>query len=285
MRVAAILGKNPSPKVVRSFQNLPETEWCVGCPASADGTDAILIFGGDGTVHRYLPALVQLQLPLLVVPCGSGNDFARALGLKNKKHALGAWRRFLAEDSAVRLIDLLIVRELATDEQHYVCCAGGVGLDAVVARYANGLPSWLRARGGYALSMLPAWFHYQPAPMKVIPAENISGLGGNGPRLLAAIFANAPAYGGGMKIAPKAQIDDGKLDVCVISEMPGLDFLKAFPRVYSGQHLRNRHVEYLQTQGLKIETEFPMDVYGDGEYLCKTPIEIGIAHKALRIIS
>ena len=82
MRAAAILGLGTSPENLRAFKAGSATEWIEGVPASSADADAILIFGGDGTLHRHLPALVRLKLPVLVVPAGSGNDFARALNLR-----------------------------------------------------------------------------------------------------------------------------------------------------------------------------------------------------------
>ncbi len=83
MRAAAIFGLGSSTKHLRPFVRNTGARWQLGLPASISEADAILIFGGDGTVHRHLAQLVKLQLPVLVVPCGSGNDFARALNLRS----------------------------------------------------------------------------------------------------------------------------------------------------------------------------------------------------------
>ena len=97
-------------------------------------------------------------------------------------------------------------------------------------------------------------------------------------------FANAPAYGGGMKIAPRAQLDDGILDICVIGDMNRSKLFCLFPTLYFGRHLSIQQVEYFQTDYLRLETEEPLDVYADGEYVCRTPIEVRVAHGALRVI-
>ena len=78
MRAAVIFGLGTSPAQLKPFQDGSPTEWLPGLPAPSSDADAILIFGGDGTIHRHLAALVRLQLPVLIVPAGSGNDFARA---------------------------------------------------------------------------------------------------------------------------------------------------------------------------------------------------------------
>jgi len=93
-----------------------------------------------------------------------------------------------------------------------------------------------------------------------------------------------PTYGGGMKIAPQAQLDDGSLDICVILNMSKLKLFCLFPTVYFGRHLSIPQVEYFQTESLRLETVKPLDVYADGEYVCRTPIEVKVARSALRVI-
>ncbi len=103
------------------------------------------------------------------------------------------------------------------------------------------------------------------------------------PTILAA-FANAPAYGGGMKIAPQAQIDDGKLDICIVRAMGRFKLFCLFPTVFFGEHLGFREVEYAQTATARLETESPLDVYADGEYVCQTPVEFSVARNALKVV-
>ena len=99
-------GRDASDKDLKPFQKNSEATWLIDLPANPDQADAILIFGGDGTVHRHLAQLVELQLPVLVVPCGSGNDFARALRLPRVRDSLAAWRSFCSGANNVRTIDL-----------------------------------------------------------------------------------------------------------------------------------------------------------------------------------
>ena len=104
------------------------------------------------------------------------------------------------------------------------------------------------------------------------------------PTILAA-FANTPAYGGGMKIAPKAKMDDGLLDICVVGGLDPLKLFCMFPTVYAGRHLRIPEVSYFQLQRARIDTDQPLDVYADGEYVCPTPVEIAVEAKALTIVA
>src|ERR1051325_10336951 len=106
MRAAAILGLGSSGKDLCPFQKDSGIEWRMGVPGRADGVDIIVLFGGDGTIHRHLGTLVTLGLPVLVVPAGSGNDFACSLALRRVRHSLAAWEQFRGGAGNVRTIDL-----------------------------------------------------------------------------------------------------------------------------------------------------------------------------------
>jgi diacylglycerol kinase family enzyme len=352
MRAAAIFGLGCSPHNLKPFQDNEshEINWRIGMPAASDQADAVLLFGGDGTIHRHLSQLVKLELPVLVVPTGSGNDFARALCLRSVRDSLAAWRTYCAGRNNVRSVDLGVItpletasavpsaasasNDLARDSAlgtHYFCSVAGVGLDAEVSRRANHLPRWLRGHGGYALALAPTMFHFAPFLMTILmpPTENChadrsfpfpQGMGSavegpavlphalqkhwnrpnKAPRLevtekvkwevkkaqptLLAAFANTPTYGGGMQIAPRAQMDDGLLDVCVIGNVDPFKLACMFLTVYFGRHLNIREVDYFSAARLRVETEHPHDLYADGEYVCRTPVEISIQRTALRVI-
>ena len=104
------------------------------------------------------------------------------------------------------------------------------------------------------------------------------------PTILAA-FANTPVYGGGMRVAPRARMDDGLLDVCIVGGVDRFKLFCMFPSVYTGHHLKIRGVEYFQTGRARIETEHPLAVYADGEYVCRTPVEVAIQSSAMRVIT
>jgi diacylglycerol kinase (ATP) len=116
MRAAAILGLGCSAKDLRPFQPDKTIEWRMGMPAPRDSVDVILLFGGDGTVHRHLGQLVKLGIPVLVVPAGSGNDFARALGLRRVRDSVAAWQRFCGGSNNIRIIDLGLITSIGTND-------------------------------------------------------------------------------------------------------------------------------------------------------------------------
>jgi diacylglycerol kinase (ATP) len=326
MRAAAIFGLGSSTKDLQPFQKNSNAEWVIGLPGGSGDVDAILIFGGDGTVHRHLADLVKLRLPVLVVPCGSGNDFARALKLRSVEDSMAAWERFSSGGGNERAIDLGVItaqnpqglephldrsssgraeavpfpgdRSAApcfagespaphSSSRHYFCCVGGVGLDGEVARRANKLPRWLRGHGGYVLSLPLALLQFAPLPIRVqVPADGQPQTWvtrSSEPTVLAA-FANTPVYGGGMKIAPQAQLDDGQLDVCLVTDVSKFKLFCMFPTVYFGRHLTIPDVVYFKAERIRLETEGSLDVYADGEYVCQTPIEVCVSPGALRVI-
>ncbi|HEY6768389.1 MAG TPA: diacylglycerol kinase family protein [Candidatus Sulfotelmatobacter sp.] len=294
MRAAAIFGPGCSPKNLKLFQTDPGIEWRTDPPSSPDEADVVLVFGGDGTIHRHLHSLVTLGLPVLIVPVGSGNDFARALGLRTVRDSLKAWQRFCSEKNNVRAIDLGTIRPLESLAQAttYFCSIAGIGLNTEVTRRANALPRWLRGRGGYALSLVPALFRFAPLPIKIFTqnSDPANVLRSNGwmirsdqPTMLAA-FANTSSYGGGMKIAPDAKPDDGLLDACIIARVDPFKLACMFPTVYFGRHLGIREVKYFQAETMRVESEHPLDVYADGEFVCCTPLEISVQRKTLRVI-
>ncbi len=299
MRAAAILGLNCDERDLEPFRRAVPAEWTIGLPAPESKPAAILIFGGDGTIHRHLKPFVELDVPILVVPRGSGNDFARALEIRKAKDSLEAWRKFAGcQHAQVRRIDLGVITpleppglaaalEMPSQTQghaRFFCCVGGAGLDGEVARRANSLPRWLRARGGYLLSLPGAVLGYRSARMDLLlPNEDHFSLHASRPSLLIA-FANGPWYGSGMHLAPGADMTDGKLDVLMVEQVSKPRFALLFPQVYAGRHLGLKEVRRLQVERLRVVTEPPLDVYADGEFVCRTPIEVRVAPRAVPVI-
>ncbi|HXE89503.1 MAG TPA: diacylglycerol kinase family protein [Terriglobales bacterium] len=284
MPAAAILGPNASESELRPFR---ECGVPIAVTDSPQDAEAVLILGGDGTIHRQLARLARSGIPMLPVPHGSGNDFARALGLLRPADALAAWRKFAAGAGSVRDVDLGVIRSPATSDTAcatYFCCVGGAGVDAEANRRANAMPAWLRAHGGYVLAALAAIAAFHPCEFRIAaegaeaPTDAFAG------RAWMVAFANASAYGAGMKIAPRALPDDGRLDLCLIRDASRTRLMRCLHRVYSGRHIEMPEVTYYQAERVRIETATPLDVYADGEYICQTPIEVSVERRALRVI-
>ena len=324
MRVAALVGPRANDKHLEPFRLSGINLFKGNELDPGDDPDAVLIFGGDGTVHRQLRALANSKIPTLVVPTGSGNDFAHALGIQGFKDAVNVWRLFTAmrtDARHLRDVDLGTITELrerlepppeqpalkavnprsrmmgqtimqsnlhhVTDRMahhHYFCCIAGAGLDADANKRANAMPAWLRSRGGYVIAALRALAAFQ-APQIAVSSwhDDAWHTRCSGQSLLCA-FANAPAYGDGMKMAPGAQLDDGLLNVCYVRNISKLKVMRFLPTIFSGAHVELEPVTYFQTSNLVLESEPQLEVYADGEYICRTPVEAGIAAAALRVI-
>src|SRR6202171_3161257 len=287
MRAAVVFGLGTSAVDLKPFQAGSRVEWLEGLPAASGDADAILIFGGDGTIHRHLPALVRLQLPVLIVPVGSGNDFARALNLRSMRHPFRVWRCFESGKIQARAVDLGVIAPSASPQNtHYFCGVAGCGLDSAAARQANKMPRWLRGHGGYALALLPLLLKLPAFSMRL---TQVNGTQMNNAAVaekltLLAAFANTQFYGDGMRIAPEADFSDGKLDICRINAVNAFKLFCVFPTVYFGRHLRLREVEYFRAERIHVQTEIPLEIYADGEFVCETPAEISVAAGALRVI-
>lgn len=277
MIAAALLHPDVSPRVVDRFRDSGLEIRIQESLHDSANCSATLIFGGDGTVHRHLAQLHQLQIPILVVPTGSGNDFAKALGIRNVDTALRAWKQFCADGNNVREIDLGVIR--AGEEEKLFCCVAGVGMDAEANARANRMPPWLKSRGGYVLAALQSLIAFKPAEMNI----RAEGREIRRPAFFIAV-GNAHSYGGGMKVTPQATLDDGLLDICLVSKMNKLKLLCWVPTIFFGQHLRLKEVEYFQTRQIGIESERELDLYADGDYAGRTPAEIGVIPRALRVI-
>lgn len=277
MIAAALLHPDVSPRVVDRFRSIGVNLKILDKLKHTENISAALIFGGDGTVHRHLPGLHKLNIPVLVVPTGSGNDFAKALGIRSIETALDTWRQFCVDGKNVKEIDLGVIR--ANGQEKLFCCVAGIGMDAEANARANRMPRWLKSRGGYVLAALQSLIAFKAAEMN-ITAE------GREMRRSAFFIAigNALSYGGGMKVTPQAALDDGLLDICIVSQMNKLKLLGWVPTIFFGEHLRLKEVEYFQTAELRIESQRGLDVYADGECAAQTPVEIGLIRRGLRVI-
>jgi diacylglycerol kinase (ATP) len=249
--------------------------------------DATLIFGGDGTVHRQLPWLIENKVPFLIVPEGSGNDFARSFGYRTRKQALELWRNFAAGKAGICEVDAGAIQFRNPEDGNrecYFCGVASLGLDASANRIANSYPRWLRKHGGYLLAALTAIVRSRPmkANVSVHVVEQVRNL--EREFTLAAI-ANIQTYGGGIPIAPNAEANDGLFEVCLLAAASSMRLLRILPRVVRGRHLSLPEVTYVRAASIRIETATPQALYADGEYIGVTPIEITMQPRALRVIA
>jgi len=275
LNIAAIFKPNVPESRLAPFREGVEVNWFNELKPNLD---AALILGGDGSVHRYLRQLHELQIPFLHVPIGSGNDFASSLGIKNPKSALAAWKRFVTKRDNIRSIDLGTVH-CPPSTVHFFANVAYFGIDSDVTRRANLLSPFWRANGGYILSLFPALLNYKsPKVLLTIDGQPLEK------HVFIAVAANGTRYGRGLRIAPCAEMSDGQLDLCLVRDLPRLKVATLFPSAYFGQHLRVKEVEYFRFRKLRIDSESPIDVYGDGELVCQAPVDISLIPNGLRVI-
>ncbi|HEY6252600.1 MAG TPA: diacylglycerol kinase family protein [Candidatus Angelobacter sp.] len=275
MRVAALLSPKVSVLSVEAFR-VENAEIILGLSSQAT-PDVALVFGGDGTVHRYLPQLYANKIPMLVVPKGSGNDFAHALGIDSERIALRTWQRFCTGEINIREIDLGLIRK--DNQEIPFCCVVAAGLDAEANARANRMPSWIRSTAGYLFAAVQALASFHPVEIQITTDARKDKRSA----LLIAV-GNAHRYGGGVKIAPRAKLDDGLLDVCLVGEISKLKVFFCLPIIYFGGHTRLKEVDYFQARTIRIESNPAVDLYADGELACHTPAEISLVPRSLQVI-
>lgn len=264
------------PGHLRTFQD-KSTEWV----DEIHSADVVLVFGGDGTLHRHLSCIADARLPVLVIPTGSGNDFASSIGIDSQRQALRLWADFRNGSQNVAAIDLGVIRSSETNQRHYFCCSAYLGLDSATNAVANRLPRFIRAHGGYILSLFPAVVRFRAQRV------TLSDVDGNtlqsDPAMLTCL-ANTPRYGHGLRIAPAASLNDGLLDVCFVRKIPKLTLLALFSIVYWGKHTRLPFVSMNRGARFTLATSAPTPLFADGEYVCDTPAEVSLLPRALRFI-
>jgi diacylglycerol kinase (ATP) len=237
------------------------------------GPDAVVAVGGDGMVHLVLQAVAGRGVPFGVVPAGTGNDFARAIGvpLGRPAAAAGVVARCLREGT-VRAVDL------GRSEGTWFGCVAAAGFDARVNDRANRM-TWPRGRARYPVAMLAELGVFRPLPY-VIEAD--------GSRwettAMLVVVGNARSYGGGMLVTPGARMDDGLLDVLVLSELPTHEFLRIFPRVYRGTHVSHPAVTVLQARRVHLQAP-GITTYVDGEVLGPLPRTFEAVPGAVQVLA
>jgi diacylglycerol kinase (ATP) len=219
--------------------------------AAEDGVERLLVAGGDGTMHHAVQGLAGTSCALGVIPLGSGNDLAGTLGIPPDLDV--AVERAL--NGEVRRIDLARVGEV------FSVSYAGVGFDSEVTRYANEVKV-LRGPLIYFYAVIHTLITFEPPRVRVVyDGGEFEG------KVMFTVVNNLPRFGGGMRIAPDARIDDGLLDLVIVREIPKPTLLSVFPKVYNGKHVGHPAVQMLRTRRAEITIDRPMTMYGGGEPL------------------
>ena len=238
--------------------------------AQGEGFNVIISGGGDGTAHRALQAMMGGRFILGFIPLGSGNDFPKNLGIPEDLD----FACDILQQGKVRKIDVIQV-----NSEKFMGGVGGVGFDSEVNAIANRLTRFCGGKAAYVLPVLYKTLVYRAKEVSLgMDYEDLKG------RVLMVAFGNIKSYGKGMQITPRAEPDDGLLDVCWIDPVKKFRLYRFFPTVFTGKHLDMPEVHYFRSSIVRVESSVPMDFYGDGEFLCQTPFTLRVLPQALRVL-
>ena len=240
--------------------------------AAEQGAEIVAVIGGDGTVSCAANGLLGTGAALAVLPAGTGDDFAGAIGARPFRAAV----RLLA-DPKTEAVDVVRVRTGAVT-RHFVNIAGA-GFDSEVSETANAMTVNLGGTGTYVAALVKTLSRFTPArydltvdgePLKVDAMLVVVGSG--------------LSYGGGMKVLPEASMVDGVLDVCIVEALSKGAFLRAFPKVFMGTHTTHPKVRMARATSVTIEANRGMQVYADGEHVGPLPASFEVMPGALPVV-
>jgi YegS/Rv2252/BmrU family lipid kinase len=238
--------------------------------AAAAAGETAVAFGGDGLIGAVADALRHTDGVLGLLPGGRGNDLVRMLGIPGTPQAACQ----VLADGEVRRIDLGVV-----GDKTFTGIAS-CGFDSVANRIANET-TLVRGHLVYVYGLLRALASWQPAGFTVT-------VDGGEPRTLSGYTvaaANSRYYGGGMMLAPDATLEDGMLDVVMISATPKLRFLGRSPTVLKGTHVHLDNVEVVRARRVEIAASRPFTMFADGDPIAELPVTVGVLPGAVRVLA
>jgi diacylglycerol kinase (ATP) len=234
------------------------------------GIQRVLAVGGDGTLHELVNALAHTAVALGVLPCGTGNDFARSQGL------MGPLPRLLQRLAHGQRESV----DLGQVEDTYYLNVAGVGFDAEVARCINARARKPEGALPYLGEAIRLAFHYEPPLLEVrfdssapMPRE----------RLLLVAVGNASAYGGGMRICPQARVNDGLLDVMLAGDIRRWAILTLLPRVFMGRHVGDPRIRMIRARAVSVTGPAGVVLHADGEIVGGLPAHFRVHPGALTL--
>jgi diacylglycerol kinase (ATP) len=240
------------------------------------GLDALVVVGGDGMVSLAVEAVRDSGLPFGVVPSGTGNDIARGLGIPLGDPAAAIASLLRALEGEPRVIDAGTV----TDGERTTWFVGAVsaGFDALVNERANRMRR-PRGRSRYTIAILRELLALRPRRYEL----TVDGTPETVDAVLLAV-ANNTSIGGGMLIAPQADLADGRFDLFVVAPVSRFRFLRLFPKVFSGAHTDLDIVRLSRVRSVSIAAD-GITAYADGERIGPLPVTIDVAPGALRVLA
>ena len=233
--------------------------------AVADGVEALVVLGGDGMVHLGVQAVAETGTPLGIIPAGTGNDVARYFDLPRKDPVAAA-------DAVIRGTTRKV--DLARSGNKYFATVLCAGFDAMVNERANRM-TWPKGQMRYNLATLSELRVFRPLPYTL-------ELDGKQLKLDAMMVSvgNGPSFGGGLRIAEGALLDDGMLDVVIIKPMSRTSLVRTYPKLFKGTHVTHPQYEHHLVRTVTIAAP-GITTYADGERFGDLPLTVECAPGAL----
>lgn len=235
----------------------------------------LVVVGGDGMVHLGVALAREKSVPLGVIPAGTGNDFARHLGIPLRPISGGVDHFLSALTRDPVAVDLGVARN-SSGEAYPFACVFSAGFDALVNERANRL-RFPKGRHRYTLALVIELAKLRPISYTL----TMDGVRETGSYLLVAV-ANSQSFGGGMKVTPEASLVDGALDVFTLDPLSRREFLWIYPRVFKGLHVSDPRVHIRQATSVQVESEGVV-AYADGERLDALPMDIAVEPGVLQV--
>lgn len=246
----------------------PGTATALAQEAVRSDADVIVAAGGDGTLSEVLNGIVGSHVTLGLLPMGTGNDFARTLGIGLTLEAAVS-NLFSGEPTPV---------DVGKIQDRYFLNVAGCGFDAVIAKRVNQGYRKLRGRTAYLAAVYQSLREFVPFDLELTLDGEIRHVS-----VMLCAIANARSYGGGMKIAPEARLNDGMFDLCLVCTSKW-EFLKSFPKVFKGAHTSHPGVMMAHAACVRIATDRPIPVLVDGEIFGTTPAEFTVLPRAVSML-
>ncbi|MBT2292437.1 diacylglycerol kinase family lipid kinase [Paenibacillus albidus] len=248
-----------------------------GALSRHEAWEAAVVVGGDGTIHSVLGALQRMNVPLAVIPAGSGNDTARGFGIPLATEA--------ALDAA--LTGRCTAADLLSGADGLTLTAVASGFDAQVAANVNA-SRYKRLCNAIGAGQLAYLFGIVHTLMTFKPCRVSVACDGREHVYETAWLVsvcNLPSYGGGLLICPQAKADDGLLDVCVVHGCSRWQLLRLFPTVFKGRHVTLPFVTMLRGRCVSVRFAEARHAIGDGESLGTGPLAVRCEPGALKVRS
>ncbi|WP_067171498.1 diacylglycerol kinase family protein [Microtetraspora niveoalba] len=252
--------------------------------AVALGADALVAVGGDGLVHLAVQAVAGTGVPLGIVPAGTGNDIADALGVP--RDPLAAAAVAVGDESSGTVIRAVDAARIAGEGgDRWFAGVVACGFDSRVNERANGI-TWPPGMAKYLVALVQELRAFTPIPFRIVLEREGDTEVVEREAMLVAV-ANTRSYGAGMRVCPDARPDDGLLDVLVLGAVPKGEFLRTFPKVYRGGHVGHPAVTIRRAARVTLEAADQgagVVAYADGERVGPVPVTCSVEPGALRVL-